>query len=472
MHTRDDHQGLACSAASAQALQAFRQALQAFQRWQGDPVALIEPALREEPDFAMGHVLHAWLHALSLEPAAAALVAADISALQRLRLQEREAAHLQALQAFAGGQWLQAGQLLEDLSLQWPRDALALQAGHLVDYLRGDSRMLRDRIARALPAWPQRAQDSHAVLGMWAFGLQECGQLDQALQAGVQALALQPADAWAHHAVAHVHETRGQAAAGAQWMRSRRAHWDGGHFLSIHNAWHWALFELEQGDARAALRLYDEALRAGRSGLLVDLVDASAMLWRLELAGLDVASRWQALAEDWAAHARPGANVFNDLHAMLAWLGSGQVDRARCWLAAQAEGDVATEQGGITRALGTPLLQALLLRHEGRYREAAQQLRALRPQWQRIGGSHAQRDLLELLLLDSALRCGESAPRLGAGLLQERLLLRPQGWLNQLLAQRMAADGSGQQREAGRAGPAQAWMKPPLPPRPARPSAA
>lgn len=439
MHTREDHQGLACSAASVQALQAFGQALLAFQRWQGDPVALIEPALREEPAFAMGHVLHAWLQALSLEPAAAALVAADIAALQRLRLQEREAAHLQALQAFAGGQWQHAGRVLEDLSLQWPRDALALQAGHLVDYLRGDSRMLRDRMARALPAWPQRAAESHAVLGMWAFGLQECGQHDQALQAGEQALALQPADAWAHHAVAHVHEMRGQAAAGVQWMRSRRAHWDDGHFLSIHNAWHWALFELEQGDAQAALQLYDETLRAGRSGLLVDLVDASAMLWRLGLAGLDVASRWQALAEDWAAHAVPGVNVFNDLHAMLALLGSGQQDRARRWLAAQAEGDPATEQGGITRVLGTPLLQALLQRHEGRHREAAQQLRALRPQWWCIGGSHAQRDLLELLLLDSALRCGEGGPWLGAGLLQERLAIRPQGWLNRHLARRGSA---------------------------------
>lgn len=435
MNRLTDHHGLDCSAAHPDALHAYQLALRAFHCYQGDPVALLTPALQAHPAFAMGRVLHAWLHALSTEPAATEVVHADCQALQQLTLNARERLHLEALTCFNLGQWQQAGRHLEDLSLQWPRDVLALQAGHLIDFLRGDSRMLRDRIARALPAWPTGEAASHAVLGMWAFGLEECGHYTQAERAGRQALDLEPADSWAHHAVAHVYEMQGRSVEGAHWMRARQAHWDDGHYLAIHNAWHWALFELEQGHTAEALRLYDEQVRASRSTVMVDLVDASAMLWRLQYMGVPVGERWESLADDWLAQATPGHYAFNDFHATLAWLGSGRTAQALRCLQAQTAGVAMGDLAAVAHSVGHPLLSALLDRHEGRPDAAVRRLRHVRPAVQRMGGSHAQRDLVDLLLLDSALSLPDHT--LARALVTERLALRPQDQIGRRAQERL-----------------------------------
>lgn len=418
-----DQVGLECSGAHPDALDAYHRALRAFHCYQGDPVALLAPALEAHPAFAMGRVLHAWLHALSTEPAAPAVVEADCNLLQQLALNARETMHLQALTCFNQGRWQMAGRHLEDLSLQWPRDALALQAGHLIDFLRGDSRMLRDRIGRVLAAWPDAEAGSHAVLGMWAFGLEECGQYDLAERAARRALDLEPADAWAHHAMAHIFEMQGRPADGSRWMRSREAFWNDNHFLAIHNAWHWALFELAQGNTAEALRLYDERVRASRSTLMVDLVDASAMLWRLQFLGVPVGDRWESLADDWTAQAVPGLYAFNDFHAMLAWVGSGRIEQARQWLEAQGSDAAPGDQAALARQVGLPLLESVADRHECRHQEALEKLRRLRPLVWRMGGSHAQRDLVDLLMMDAAL--DTSDPPLARGLVAERLSARP-----------------------------------------------
>jgi hypothetical protein len=51
-------------------------------------------------------------------------------------------------------------------------------------------------------------------------------------------------------------------------------------------------------------------------------VDASSLLWRLELRGADVGDRWQALADDWTALADDGFYAFNDVHALMAFVGA------------------------------------------------------------------------------------------------------------------------------------------------------
>ena len=54
------------------------------------------------------------------------------------------------------------------------------------------------------------------------------------------------------------------------------------------------------------------------------MVDASALLWRLQLGGVDVGDRWTELATAWDAHADGRLYPFNDWHAAMAWLGAGR----------------------------------------------------------------------------------------------------------------------------------------------------
>src|SRR5204862_537509 len=81
------------------------------------------------------------------------LAAGAIAKAEALPANDRERGHVAALQAFAAGEMRHAGRILEDVAIAEPRDLLALQGGQLSDFLTGDARMLRDRIARARPAW-------------------------------------------------------------------------------------------------------------------------------------------------------------------------------------------------------------------------------------------------------------------------------------------------------------------------------
>ncbi|MFT4508778.1 hypothetical protein [Caballeronia sp. 15711] len=70
---------------------------------------------------------------------------------------------------------------------------------------------------------------------------------------------------------------------------------------------------------------YDQYVAPKLAGdFLLDLVDASALLWRLELAGANVGDRWSPLATQWLTHVDDHVLVFNDLHITLAVSRGGQ----------------------------------------------------------------------------------------------------------------------------------------------------
>jgi tetratricopeptide (TPR) repeat protein len=274
-----DASGHRVSGANAEALAAFEQGARELLCLVDDPLASTERALAASPEMTMAHVLKAWLHLLGTEPDALAVARASCAAAAALPADGRERRHGEAASALAAGRWREAALRLEDLSLAYPRDTLALQCGHQIDFFRGDSRMLRDRVARALPAWDDGAPGWHAVLGMHAFGLEETGDYTAAEAAGRRSVELESRDSWGWHAVAHVHEMRNRPRDGIAWLAPTRERWAPGSFLGCHNGWHLALFHLELDEHDEVLRLYDAAIGGTGSQVTLDLVDASAMLW-------------------------------------------------------------------------------------------------------------------------------------------------------------------------------------------------
>ena len=419
-----DATGNRMSGATAASLALFDQAAHELLCLVDDPAATIDRAIAASPGMPMAHALKAWLHVLGTEPAGAAVARACCDEGDRLAADERERAHLAAARALAEGRWADAGQRLEDLSLRHPRDTLALQAGHQIDFFRGDSRMLRDRIARAMPAWDEGMPGWHGVLGMHAFGLEETGDYAAAEAEGRRSVELEPRDSWGWHAVAHVHEMRNAPHDGIAWLEATRPTWSSGSFLATHNTWHLALFQLELDREDEALRLYDEAIGGSGSSVVLDLVDASAMLWRLHLRGAETGDRFQALADRWAAVGGAGHYAFNDLHAMLAFVGADRSLEQQELLEAQTQaitGDV--DNAAFTRDVGGPAARAVQAFGQRDYASAAALLRPIRSRAHRFGGSHAQRDLLDLLLVEAAIRSGDRP--LAAALTAERLALKP-----------------------------------------------
>jgi tetratricopeptide (TPR) repeat protein len=429
-----NEQGLVHTGANPVSFDSYARALEQLRCYIEDPVATVDQALAESPDFLMAHLLKAYLHLLGTEPAGIAVARASWQAATALTGDSRERAHVEAVQHLVEGCWHRAGRVLEDIAIDHPHDLLALQAGHLVDFYTGNARMLRDRIARVLPAWSSDVPGYHALLGMYAFGLEETADYAGAERHGRTAVELNPRDGWAQHAVAHVMEMQGRARDGTIWMRANPDAWSKDSFFQVHLWWHLALYHLELGEIDEALALFDGPIHGPRSPVVLDLIDASALLWRLHLRGIDVGARWQTVADGWLPVAAAGNYTFNDLHAVMALVAADRGTVVAEVLTAQRAAMTRdNDNAAFTREVGHPLTLAIKAFAEGDYRTTVALIRPVREIAHRFGGSHAQRDLLDLTLIEAALRSEQWA--LANALVAERRALRPQSPLARLSAE-------------------------------------
>lgn len=425
-----DLQGHALNGATAEAAALYNQAVEAFNLYQGDPMAHLAQAIEVAPRFAMAHLLKGHLLGLATEPGANALARATIGDIKALRLDDREAGHLAALELMIAGDWTRAAVTLDRLGMRYPRDLVALQVGHQMDFFRANARNLRDRIARALPAWSADLPGYSIALGMLSFGLEETGDYARAEETGRRALDLQPLDCWAHHAVTHVMEMQGRAQDGIGWMSMRQRYWSNdANFFKGHNWWHRALFHLDLGEADETMALYDGPIRGNRSAVVLDLVDASALLWRLHLSGYDVGLRWTELAAAWDTHADGRTYPFNDWHAVMAYLGAGRPkDVARLAKAYHENDGAGSETAAWGRTIARPLIEGFSAFWHGDHRTAVELLHPARFVANGFGGSHAQRDIIDWTLTEAALRGG--LRDVADALAQERLALKPHSPVN------------------------------------------
>jgi len=420
-----DRQGNPVQGASAEALEHYEAAVRAFNIYRGDPLAAVDAAIAAAPDFHMASLFKAYLFGLATEPEATAGAAEIVEGLKSKPLDEREASHLAALDRLLQGNWTEAAIALDRHLARFPRDLVALQAGHLMDFFRGNARDLRDRVARALPAWTKADPDYPIVLGFYAFGLEEAGDYARAEDMGRKSLSMEPLDCWAHHAVAHVMEMQGRAQDGIGWMIAREPHWAGeDNFFQVHNWWHRALCHLDVGQPEEALALYDGPIRSGHSAVAVDLVDASALLWRLALSGQDLGDRWAEVAAAWDRHADGKLYPFNDWHAVMAYLGAGRSDDVgRILSVYRSNAEDGSEAGRWAREIGLPLVEGFQAYWQEDYPAAVERLHAARYIANAFGGSHAQRDVIDWTLTEAAIRGGMGD--MAKALAEERLALKP-----------------------------------------------
>jgi hypothetical protein len=439
----DDLRGNPISTHSSAAADAAERALWRMMSFYGTPIDDLDAAEQADPAWPLPALMKAGfllsLTEASLLDDARALLARAQALLGAGQAQARERGHLHALQTLAAGDWHGARRAWEALLLQHPCDALALQWAHLFDFYQGDALNLRQRVARVLPQWDASDPLHPYVLGLHAFGLEECNLYAHAEHTGRRALAGAAKVPWAIHAVAHVMEMQGRHEEGLAWMARWRPDWTQGNGFVGHLGWHQALFALESLDTTTALDLFDEHLRADPAQITLQRLDAAAMLWRLHLLGADVGARWQALLAGWGlTEHHLGHYAFNDLHALLALVGAQDMAGARRWVLALAE-RAQTLTGAnreTTREVGLPLMQGVLAFAEGQCDEAIALLYPVRAQASRLGGSHAQRDLIDQTLLAAASAAQDRA--VGRALLNERRLAKPITPLTEHWVQRLA----------------------------------
>ncbi len=420
-----------CSSSHAAAREAAETALWRMMSFYDTPLADLDRAQAEDPGWALPHIMKAGFLLSLTEAPLQQEAEAHLAQARGLvhHATAREKAHLEAVQMVLEGRWQLACRTWGDLLVDHPRDALALQWAQLWDFYRGDAVGLRQRPARALPEWDEGDPLYPHVLALHAFGLEENNLYSQAEEAGRRALAIEPRAPWAVHAVAHVMQMQGRFEVGAAWLRAHQPVWAEGNGFSAHLWWHKALFRMEALDAEGVLRLVDTHLSGNALQITLQRLDAASMLWRLHLLGEDVAGRCSALLAPWALdESVAGHYAFNDVHAVLAMLGAGDVARAESWVArcaqrALAPSDASRTNHLMAREVGLPLMRGLLALVRGDADGAVDLIAPVRCTAARFGGSHAQRDLIDQTLLAAAAQGGRRS--LGRALLNERIMARP-----------------------------------------------
>ncbi len=439
-----DLRGVPVSSGNARSLEHYEIALRQFQSYVGDPVATIDTALAEAPNFVAGHLLRALVLMTLSEKSVVPDIESSLGHAMRFhhRATDRERCLMRAVRGFLDNDWNAACRQLNRVLVDHPRDALALQAGHIMDFFRGDALNLRNRVARVLPHWSAAVPGYSYVLGMHAFGLEEMNQYAEAEAVGRAALAIEAKDGWAVHAVTHVMEMQGRTGDGIAWLTSREADWSPDNAFAFHNWWHLALFYMDGACFDEALALYDARIHPEPAQFALTMVDATALLWRLSLEGVDTGNRFATLAGEWEARLdRDRAfYAFNDVHAMLAFVAAGRQD-AIARLAANLNVAAASTgtNAAMSRDVGLPLAQGIEAFGRGRYAEAIELIEPVRDIAQRFGGSHAQRDVITLTLIEAAIRGGQSAR--AAHFIAERNAQKPGGAWGMRLARRAAVAG-------------------------------
>lgn len=391
-------------------------------------------AAEAEPGAVLANVFAGMLWMFLESPEAPAKAARFIARAETASGQAnaRERGHLAVLGAWSVGEMPRAIRAAEEVLAAHPRDLVALKLAQYFHFNRGDAPAMLRAAARVAATNRARAP----FQAMLAFAYEQCHLLAEAEAAARAALEIDIREPWAHHALAHVMLTQGRIAEGRAFLEAMSPHWAGlNSFMSTHNWWHLALFRLSEGDAAAVCEIYDRHVWGIDPGYSQDQVGAVSLLARMEFAGIDVGLRWSGLAPHLAARAADTVEPFLTIQYLygLARANSPQADDLMRAVVARA-GAAPPDSRAAWAEVALPACEAVLAFLRDDPATAVARLQRALPRMAEIGGSHAQRDLFEQLLIAALMRAGRDAA--AQQMLELRRRADPGGVpLNRLLAQ-------------------------------------
>ena len=435
---RHDARGLALSTDSDAAAAAFDHAIAGYLTYRADLPARMQALLAADPGFALAHCLQGYLTMLAYKQSLVPAARAAEQKARALPATARERTHIDALSAWIDGDLDRAIAAWEAILRDHPLDVLAFRLAHFVNFWLGRPQDMVASVERVMPAWSEQFPGFSSMLACRCFAQEEAGNYLAAEPAGRRAIELDPSDLWAAHAVAHVLEMQGRRSEGIQWLTTLAPNWQGGNNLQHHLWWHCALFRLEQGDTGAVLELYDTRFRnlaapltIAQPDVYIDVQNAAAMLFRLERLGVDVGDRWTELADKAEARIGDCLSAFTLPHWMMALVATKRFAAADRMVTAMREfANGAGTTQAIVRDYALPIAEALVARGQGNHADAVAAMRPALGGMFRLGGSHAQQDVLEQLFVDAGLKAGlDDDVRLAVERVAGRRVVPPQRWI-------------------------------------------
>ena len=414
-----DARGLPITAASAKAVSAYDHLVTGYLTQRADIPDRMKALLEAAPDFVLAHCMQGYFAMMAYKQATIpnAIEAARKAQSLAAAATPRERTHVAALTAWAEGDLDRTIALWESILREHPLDVVAFRMAHFANFWLGRPHDMVSSVERVLPYWSEETPGYVAILACHSFAHEETGNYRAAEPSGRRAIELDPCDLWAAHAVAHIMEMQGRRSEGIEWLTTLAPNWEGSHNLQHHLWWHLALFRLEYGDFAGVLELYDTRFRnlaapltVASPDVYIDVQNAASTLFRLQRLGVDVGNRWIELADKAEARIGDCASAFTLPHWLMALTATGRIAAAERLVEGMRAyaGNRGTVQR-IVRDYALPIGEAQLAYAAGHYARTVALMRPALGGMYRMGGSHAQQDVLEQLFVDAAMKAGSTA---------------------------------------------------------------
>ena len=414
-----DIRSLSLTAASSAAVERFDALIDDIYYYRLGTGDRLDALLQEFPEFVLAHVLKGYSlmteYTLDAQPRARA----HLLQAEALPANPRERLHQEALRAWIAQDLSARAAAWEQILVEWPLDLLALRQHTGTLFWTGDKRHQAEVSAGVAGHWGPGTPGYAHFLSAHAFAMEEVGQYEVAERCAREALALQPQDLWALHALVHVFEMQGRVREGIELLS------DAARFLNDYNLfrghlwWHLSLFKFLQGRFDEVLDLFDREVYPKSSTFYIDVQNGASLLARLEFQGVDVGlARWERLAQASLLNATQSTVWFTSMHHVMALMRSGRVSAVQSAIEYLRSAGTSSTQA----ALAHELARAAAAFYQDKPREALERMLAVRQRHGELGASHVQQDLYDQIMVMAALQLGD-LPRVRQ-LLKARLSTR------------------------------------------------
>ncbi|MFC9680495.1 hypothetical protein [Streptomyces sp. NPDC056948] len=336
-------------------------------------------------------------------PAVMEAAAIRASLMESAPTEARTTAMLSALGFWTTGDLAAARNGFQTLVDTYPGDAVSVFAAHMLDFFIGDAPHMLTSIARAVTVFAPDDPVIGYLHGLHGFALEENGLIESAVERCRAALERNPDDVYAMHAMVHCLYETGRHEEGSRYIRDYMRGRDASTPMRIHIWWHYALFELYADNIQEVLACYRIGIRRKTSLRSAEDLDAATLLWRLALVrpSLDLSAYWRSLFQDWKPYLEESWYLFNDFHAYLTYCQVGEYGCADSLLETVLARGKEVPEEMVDIFLGFRSFTT------GDYADAAARLAGSFHRSFAMGGSNAQRDVVELTAIEAALRCGD-----------------------------------------------------------------
>jgi hypothetical protein len=365
-------------------------------------------AIDADPSFALAHIALArglFLNA-DVKPAReSAARARELAA----GATPREQSHVNAVALPLEGKPVEALAAMREHLAQWPCDAMVLAPATGVFGLIGFSgrQEREEELYQLLRDLAPHYGDDWWFGCVHAFAASESGRLDEAWRLIEPSMRANPGNAHGAHIRVHVLHEMGEMARALEYLEGWMPGFDRRGLLHCHLSWHVALTALALGKLERAWEAYRAGVHPGGSwGPPINVVsDTAAFLWRTELAGEARRPELWREVRDYALKSFPKAGLpFADVHVAVACVADGDF-AALERLAGELRERLAA--GRLPAGAVVPaIVDGFGAYAKGDWNAAIRHFETTLPETVRIGGSRAQRDLVEHTLIAAYLKAG------------------------------------------------------------------